>query len=1261
VMSEVVAGGSTAGACVMALAEGANVAKPYVLRALSGNPDCSRLISCLPDDVGEDGLRILSQVCRRTTNPWVVRHAVAWIGRAGVERLAAIRQVVEARQSETLRAALHIGTIDAAGPRYAARLADYLHPGAEREIWLMALSSKAALGLPEATACVRRNLDSNDREDRIGALEVVRFHGMMGFAEAALGAYIGDRQADVREAAREALMAMETVPEELLLRALTREGEALVMATGTCGAAWQGPGAQETHWRAIDAALDRFERALTVLRHMSPLGSLEGPSAALPYFPSTTRPLLPVSLTQRYGAQASSRLARVTTLWWGALRELYGQGAAEVRVSAMALAGRCVHALAGGTPDQRHLPDGTTWSSLVDDLRAACAELSLSQLRVCLRPASGECEELHEEAMVFARSQAVTARVIWAMSLPEDNAVGEVLKALRASQQREHRARRDAVKALGEAVVAKAEVAWAEYPLLALSHEASVLSDCLLAFSERARGTDTLVPIFAEHNAQGALLGVLAYRTGTGGVPVLLKCLSSTNALIVECAEALLARTGQEALPQVLTAFRDASDDGVRARLLEIVRCIDPAAGLSLARKALDSEGNLLAAVAARLIGQVGEASDAHAMMERRRADDDLLMGCILEAVAALDPMPHLRLLCDATASLYPFTRHVAIQALSALPEDARGDVAARLSGSPNAMQRRAGNMLVQLQGEDSVLSSVFCGAAYPAAGSYYLGARMAVSGPGPWQWGIPALMRDTHVDWRRWTELMGSDEELAGLWLEYVHYGELPSGLFWKLRDLAVADDHQATGAMELLWALLGELTTHATVACLQYHEVVIDTVDDDAIRQAFQSALRKCTLRYARRLCAPNVTASNPLGEALLVQEESYPAEDMFSVAFGYLFLRELPAALGLPGLHLPQEPKARVQATEAEWKRLMEFEDIAFGFYVAPRLTVDDLQWYCSQPDAGTPTKRMMVNCLVTMATVLPQPPDVRDAAVAALQALYLPLLRQTTTRLSRMLPRDQRDEASFTVERAFHVALGDYDPFWAQESAAYGPFGRLSDTVSGMPGAAPRSVGFAPYPSTFIPFGHFLERRLQQLLYEERVRVRDEAAEVPTDPGIVERQAEVPLLVDPADRWLLRSEGEGDDLDVGDGESEAPTPTISRRVVMVPINGTLTPCVDIETLADELGTTPDALRKREQRGHVEFARHEGQRYFPADEVENLRAMVATNADIASAIGVNRRTIERWRKETPPDLSPAGGLRYLGERAKTAPRTRGSSRPK
>ena len=167
---------------------------------------------------------------------------------------------------------------------------------------------------------------------------------------------------------------------------------------------------------------------------------------------------------------------------------------------------------------------------------------------------------------------------------------------------------------------------------------------------------------------------------------------------------------------------------------------------------------------------------------------------------------------------------------------------------------------------------------------------------------------------------------------------------------------------------------------------------------------------------------------------------------------------------------------------------------------------------------------------------------------------------------------------------------------------------------------------------------------------------EAAIRTTGATMTKGPTKVALLPNRSDDRLemIEPDEEGGEPEGSHGGSEASAPTVVRRVVTLAVDGVPTECVDIQTLADELGTTVRALQDRERRGQIEFVRHQGMRYWPKDNIADLSAMLATDKQLGERLGVDRHTIANWRKGAPPGLSPSELTRYIVQKAETAPRT-------
>lgn len=123
---------------------------------------------------------------------------------------------------------------------------------------------------------------------------------------------------------------------------------------------------------------------------------------------------------------------------------------------------------------------------------------------------------------------------------------------------------------------------------------------------------------------------------------------------------------------------------------------------------------------------------------------------------------------------------------------------------------------------------------------------------------------------------------------------------------------------------------------------------------------------------------------------------------------------------------------------------------------------------------------------------------------------------------------------------------------------------------------------------------------------------------------------------------------------DGLSYPPPLTEGVHTVRIDVDGEETECVDIEGLAQILGTSLGALQKRGQRGDIQFTMHEGIRHYPLDARAQLQAALMTHEQIADELGVSTKTIQRWKKQAPSGLSRLEMVEFLRNKAGKRPRS-------
>jgi len=869
----------------------------------------------------------------------------------------------------------------------AAEIGQYLTPGTPPQVWREALEFEGVLDLPEAQECIARALQSDDDLSVQEALWLIGDFALEQFAEQALQAF-ADCQGDAPDdAASHAVLSLGDTAAILAGEMLVREAQALGGVMGGLSfamvkAGYEGDKDAPAH--AARRRLARIRRLLCIVRadNAVTVGDLACAMSAL----LSASYAVGVHCTVADAAELVMPIAdELALLQAGPLRALCAIDAPGAWEHVRDLAGRYVLDIKD-TPRARDKDDEvTSWGGLIADLRETAEQLARAQLAVMasgdglpvelagyqLAPAIGWCGKLQYHVI---QGQIEGAKY-------RDEAAG----ALRSTQQREHHARKALVRAIGEEALARLQRTWSRY-----HHSMTHLNPQAVSRSARAacalpaQHLTAAARLFAEYNTQCALIGVLAHAAEAADIPAIMARLNSECGLVVQSAENALALAGPMALPALRAAIAGEKDPTRLAHLLEVVRCIDPAAVLAEARRLVVHPDDLLATAAARIIGEAGGGDDVPALQERAETGDELLRATVLRAMADIDPVAHIETFKTQVTSPELLVRLTAIAAIAACPEDIVENTANEFSSRTDTFHITTAEALSIRETWADLPFGPIPAQRHPLPDTDSMAYRLAEQGPGPWQWGILCRSPFADCDWRRYHALINSDDELIDLWDEFTDTGRHPERLGWLLREIALSDGDLAGDALRLLRGLLGPGLSAVAAMTARYHGLDETVVGDDSpqVDAALRDALVTCTPRLADDLTWLSLVYGDELEEVSdgleavdahgrppaggpqlgfdLDDEDHAPGECEVDVLDGdetdrssggereradsdtmlinkplmYLFARSLARELGVAPVAISGVAEDRIAAFEAEWKALQAYTDAALGFVVQPR---------------------------------------------------------------------------------------------------------------------------------------------------------------------------------------------------------------------------------------------------------------------------------------------------------------------------------------
>lgn len=1221
----------TSEACAQALSDRGDDTVPHVRSAMTKSPDLTLLVHALPGELSDTVLGALEQACAETNRPEVVFEAATRLVFAGHAALGKVRSAVAERGDPLLSGAFHLAELRVDQARMQAEIGQYLVAGATRELWSLALTVEGAAELPEARECIQRELESESPLSVLEALVAVGKHSLTELADDVLRVQMESPVPALRQMAAEILHLLADGGEGLLAETLVSECERLAEMAQSLPMALRsalrsdGPGAPV--FRAL-AQVGRVQELIYCAVEQA-----RPPMAALA---EAARQLQDACLDLGPYCCAGNAAMVLLTVLNDLLRTLAGLpqvltsiGVEGVRPVALSVAGRYEAEIPTPEDDPEDGEGKPAWGTVLTQLRDAAGELAGAQLAFLIPP-----DELPGDAAALGLGMSMAwyarLRVLVDAGRACGEAIrGEVVVALRSSSQREHHARKALLRAIGPDALAALQDTWARYPDalyhagLEVAREAA-RATCRLG----AQHLTTAAKLFGERNLQSALLGVLVSMADASCVPVVLGRLESECELVSDNAAITLFSIGAPALGALRDAADASSDPVLLARLLEIARCIEPAAVLETARRLVAHEDDLLATVSARIIGLAGEASDIPALHSRSESGSELLRAAVLYATAQLDAPGHVEMLKGAVTSPLCLVRATALAGLLLCPPEVCAAAEEEFASLPGRMYLAASVGLSTVESWRNRPFGPKPPTHEPRLPESFPGIRLSAPGPGPWQWGIRTLTPGSADDWLRFSDLINSDTLLASHWHVYSAQGYLLSPMLWLLRDTAVSDDCLADDAFDLLWLLLHDQLVIATSAHLERLglEFVPEHAETTEVRAAFARALERCDVESLEDLfMKANVfedgcgleqgepgddERGEPGGEGHEwpwdeepdeTGDDGWLSELPADAALLYLFIRELTQLDGGEVAVAHENEEERRAFFEAEWEALQPYSEARLGFAVPPRFSVEDAAWYVAQPAARIDVRRGAMNYLGALAGVLPCPRRERQVAIQAISQALRPVVDRAAGTLSDIDGDTPIDAHRRHVGQSLREAIADPRglarrrlvsmdaPIQTAEGLAV-PTGRLAL----VPGLA------RCYAGTWVPWAHDALLRVQDELDSVRqAKGKADAEQGDEEDATAGGQLSAAWLVPPDLDWLfgadllaLQAEGSTAGCDVV--EDFAAMATRSYLTV----DGKLREAYDAQRLSALLGMPPE-----EACDHVlpycgETLEHEGRSYYVAD---------------------------------------------------------------
>ncbi len=1252
---EVARGGRIGQECMWVLRDHAPASTPHVVSLLLENPDGAGLVGALPDEIDDHCLDALVSVCRRTTDPWVVGRAGYLCARARLADIQLLTEVIEARRSELLHAGMVTGLIAANPDNHLDRVKPLFTK--DLEVQKLALSVSAALALPEAQDCLRKMLREGKVADRSFALERIASGRLAELMPDVIKHYLQESSPRVRMAALDALRANSEAAAAAVIDRLSAICQQLLNGIETMHRE-AGAGEESRAKKAVyrfEAALRQthdiwllaqFDQAACIETAKRLPRYLQAAAGALALLIETGR--VPGSERVRATVEKSLRCSL------GMCRQAWHAGSGGARYQIYGFSGFSIFTAVEASPSMAVARGGVVKPSVLSEALLAWAEATVNRYCATQLRLSVESVATDHPMSVMAVSHVYGQGLAQLFCATHGSRTEELaLSELASSLEREQDATASALDRGHSNALRHLQEEFNQTPLFNLDMRSRAIADSRTV--DRAQSGQwrpeyvrPFFPIMCEHTLQTLLLEVIRSRVTARSTQLLLSCVGSENELVSELAETALVSIGEKAVPRICNAVASACGDTRRARLLEVCRCIDGGRSASLARQFIEREDPLLRAACVQALRTGGTIEDCRALCELWRRGDELVQVSSLQALAAMDADGHADVFEEAVASPRPGIWWAGIIGLMRCQESTREQAIEKLTTGGTHLQRYAAEMVANPHLFDEWTSGVAAWPA-PAAGNLNMGVRIVVAGPRPFEWGIPRLFAEVDGSGLPPAELLDGDEEFTREWMDYAWTDEYGERLIPRLLELV--NGRSTTGsesACVMLFELLAKSLMPCCLAFAEYHGIEPQTICDRAW-EAFRQVVVSLAPSDLHDLVAPNPSATNPMGDQ--GPPSSWHSSNAIACLIADGFAETLAGMFSIsrPSALDGQDATRKAEAIAREWRKLMEYQDFLYGFWVQPGLSADDLAWFACHRDADKQIKREMINYLVAAITVRPVSSSKRESHVHALQTIFKALFNKTARKLadrdSATTGRSYHEalaDAEGVVEAEFGVALRDYDVFWAQRPAAFLPVGTLARMSTDTRGGGRQFEGLQ-VPTCFLPFSHFLRKRFSQLLAARRRNQCREQA----DQLRIERLSDGEAAFTGWDQDDVAgaepSDVQGDDLRNAIRSSVGP-------VHVSDVNGERCELVDVYALAGELGVTPQALRNRANRGQIEFTKVNGRNYVTVEQVPEIRWLFITNQWWAEKLGVSRNTVARWKRETPEGLDVDERIQYLLKRKDT-----------
>lgn len=1249
------AGGYRAEAAIAALQESPEAASEALVRGLETTPDNQHLARALPLALSPALVHRLIDLVPRLTDAPTLRYLAQRIAHASPPSVPALRD--EQRRSEHDELALAICTgLAAAGDAAAfADLEERLPQATNPHVRLM-LSCRALAQSPPGITALRKLLRSDSCGDRAYALRAIGGLSLDSLANEVAAAFVSEEDEMAAVEAFSALpVALPHLTEAELAGMVARACDLSGLeAQRSCQAGDLARAAQQWAGRA-----DRicFIVALAAAGSSHLLGPLIVSAA---HVFGLFNALLMAGEVEREGSDAGSHLLEIQRRCVAPLWEIDRVHAADLRAKLAGIITTEMLAYWGATPAE--IPSAV----LLDGLHQQCRRAADLAVEAQFR------EEPERRAQAIEVARNALRRLDLLGQLHGQPELGRsIVTALRHSREREAAAVLVVDEAAGSGYAARLQTILDQRPLM-LREEERLVGDFL---RRRGRGWGTDLPqepagrLLSEQVLQidlCALCGVLPLPERA--VASVVELLSSASALVRASARGALARQTR-ASAELRGQLRRHPDARVQAQLLEVLRCLGCARSLGFARKALVSEDELLRASATHYVGQFGDADDLGRIADTADSCSELVRLAAIQAVGWY-PVERSARAAEALArlleALSPAVGRLAGQLLLACPRGKVVRVLTPLTTSDNALARVRAKGLLQDATDGFAGRPVFSqgGETAPIADDDVLGQNLMLPGDSPFRWGLPGFATAITPRLDEYCHLLRQDEHLAEHWDRWFLSGAPPLDALPDLQVRTVAEGPGAEAAVAFGMDILGVGAGLYVEAFADYQDLPFDGATDRRIEAVMRRVFRQCTQTVVGQLRPPNPSKNTIFSEVLSTSLRAEMPGVIFELAYAELLKEAL--ALEFAGDAGPVTPKRGDhfrRHVEHEWDRLSRHQDWYYGFWVWPRLGLDQMGRYCNDKRAKPRYRREIVSYLAYLATTIPvfraQAQEARVALRRAFERRLAAGARRIVTE-QRQAAEDGMHSDWDDVEKALHLqlvrrfdqAVADFDVHWLEPHPLI-PMGTLS--MAWEPLTKQDGDGSSLFPERHLSWGNLIERKIRNVIREqsseaggtlETVSFEDLGPDgnKSWDPGQTREDARE------AEEILTARGTEGKAADAGkEASPSAQWNEFLQPTRKIEADGELVDCLDIEGAAKELQRSVSTLRRYDRSGELIFLRYGDRRYLPVREINRARVVVRRMSEWVKILGVSEQTVRNWMQEIPPDTDPLEKERLLIDRVK------------